>query len=118
VGSRSSSKLVQIWRGTTPAGYTLVIELDERNRWVATVAAASRSRNYSLEAALLEAAGTAISRQWAARLAATITARSTTASRPQERQDRPAVTAPISPRASRLARDGTTSSSKTRTRGI
>ena len=74
MASRSSSDVVLIWKGTTPGGYPLVLERDERNRWIATVAAASRSRNYSLEAALLEAAGTSVSRQWATRLAATIIA--------------------------------------------
>lgn len=74
MASRSSSDAIVIWTGTTPGGYPLVVERDERNRWVATVAAASRSRNYSLEAALLEAAGTSISRQWATRLAAMIIA--------------------------------------------
>lgn len=74
MASRSSSDAVVVWQGTTPSGYSLVIERDERNRWVATVAAASRSRNDSLEAALLEAGGTSISRQWAIRLAAAILA--------------------------------------------
>jgi hypothetical protein len=66
---------MRIWQGRTPTGYALVVERDERNRWVATVAAASRSRNESLEAALIEAGGTTITRVWAERLAAVILAR-------------------------------------------
>ena len=65
---------MRIWQGRTPTGYALVVERDERNRWVATVAAASRSRNESLEAALIEAGGTTITRVWAERLAAVIVA--------------------------------------------
>jgi hypothetical protein len=66
-----------VWRGTTPSGYSLVIERDDRNRWIATVAQASRSRNYSLHAALLEAGGAAIPRPWADRLVAAVIARTT-----------------------------------------
>ena len=47
---RSSSDVVLIWKGTTPGGYPLVVERDERNRWIATVAA------------LLEAAATDVGR--------------------------------------------------------
>ena len=48
---------MRIWQGWTPDGYSLLVERDERGRWVATVEGVSRSRNASLEAALLEAAG-------------------------------------------------------------
>jgi hypothetical protein len=85
VASRSSSDTVLVWQGSTPAGYSLVVERDTHNRWVATVAAASRSRNDSLEAAILESAGASVSRQWAARLAATIIARTATSGRTQSR---------------------------------
>ena len=66
---------MRIWEGKTPDGYSLLVERDERGRWVATVEGVSRSRNASLEAALLEAAG-APARTCAARLAAAIVARS------------------------------------------
>jgi hypothetical protein len=66
---------MRIWHTQTPEGYSLVVERDERDRWVATVAAVSRSRNASLEAALLEAAGSAAPRRWAELLAAAIAAR-------------------------------------------
>lgn len=78
MASPSSSSSTTVWQGTTPAGYSLRVERDERNRWVATVATASRSRNASLEAALLEAGGDAIPRHWALRLAAAIIASSAT----------------------------------------
>jgi hypothetical protein len=61
----------------TPSGYSVVVARDERQRWVATVAGAARSRNASLEAALLEAGGTMVERNWAARLATAVIARST-----------------------------------------
>lgn len=68
---------MHIWKGQTPDGYSLLVEHDERGRWVATVEGVSRSRNASLEAALLEAAGApAPARAWAPRLAAAIVARS------------------------------------------
>jgi len=66
---------MRILEGRTPDGYSLLVERDERGRWVATVEGVSRSRNASLEAALLEAAG-APARSWAARLATVIVARS------------------------------------------
>ena len=71
--SPTSSRPIQIWNGTTPTGYSLIVERDAANHWIATVAAASRSRSESLEAALLEAGGAAIPRHWAADLAATLT---------------------------------------------
>jgi hypothetical protein len=64
--------MVRVWQGTTPDGHPLVVERDDRGPWVVTVAAVSRSRNASLEAALLEAGGHAVPRAWAARLAATV----------------------------------------------
>jgi hypothetical protein len=73
---RHSEKRTRIWHGTTPSGYPLLIERDDRNRWVATIANASRSRNHSLEAAILEAAGNTIGRQWAEHLATAILTRS------------------------------------------
>jgi hypothetical protein len=68
-------ELMRILEGRTPDGYSLLVERDERGRWVATVEGVSRSRNASLEAALLEAAGVS-ARRWAAPLAAMIVARS------------------------------------------
>ena len=49
--------MVRIWQGTTPDGYALHVERDRDRRWVVTVASVSRSRNESLEVALLEAGG-------------------------------------------------------------
>jgi hypothetical protein len=66
---------MRIWHGTTPDGYPLLVERDDHGPWVVTVASVSRSRNESLEAALLEAGGASVARAWAARLAAAITAR-------------------------------------------
>lgn len=66
---------MRIWQGTTPDGYPLLVERDEHGPWVVTVASVSRSRNESLEAALLEAGGGSIPRQWAAQLAAAVAAR-------------------------------------------
>ena len=66
--------LMRIWQGTTPDGYALLVERESNGRWVATVASVSRSRNDSLEAALLEAGVESVPRRWAARLAAVIAA--------------------------------------------
>lgn len=63
---------MRIWQGTTPDGYALHVERDSDGRWVVTVAAVSRSRNESLEAALLEAGGGSVPRPWASRIAAEI----------------------------------------------
>jgi hypothetical protein len=78
---------MRIWRGQTPEGYSLVVERDERGRWVATVAAVSCSRNASLEAVLLEAAGSAAPRRWAKLLSAAIMARSTAVVSERARDD-------------------------------
>lgn len=67
-------RLMRIWQGTTPDGYALHIERDSQARWVVTVASVSRSRNESLETALLEAGGGSVPRAWAARLATAIQA--------------------------------------------
>jgi len=67
---------MRIWQGTTPDGYSLLVERDERDGWVATVASVSRSRNLSLEAAIVEAAGSSAPRRWAEQLAAAIVAQS------------------------------------------
>jgi hypothetical protein len=67
--------VARIWHGTTPDGYPLLVEREGCGPWVVTVASVSRSRNDSLEAALLEAGGGSVPRQWAARLAATVIAR-------------------------------------------
>ena len=67
---------MRIWQGTTPDGYSLLVERDEQEEWVATVASVSRSRNLSLEAAILEAAGSSAPRRWAEQLAAAIVAHS------------------------------------------
>jgi hypothetical protein len=65
---------MRVWQGTTPDGYTLVVERDDNGCWIVTVASVSRSRNTSLEIALLEAGGSSVSRSSAARLAAAISA--------------------------------------------
>jgi hypothetical protein len=69
--------LMRIWQGTTPDGYALLVERDSDGRWVVTVASVSRSRNDSLEAALLEAGGGSVPRRWAGQLAAAIAQRLT-----------------------------------------
>ena len=56
-------KLMRIWQGTTPDGYALLVERDRDGCWVVTVASVSRSRNASLEAALLEAGGGSVPRR-------------------------------------------------------
>lgn len=56
---------MRIWQGTTPDGYALLVERDSDGRWVVTVASVSRSRNDSLEEALLEAGGGSMPRRWA-----------------------------------------------------
>lgn len=63
---------MRIWQGTTPDGHAVLVERDERQRWVVTVASAIRSRGVSLEAALLEAGGSSVSVAWASRVAALI----------------------------------------------
>ncbi len=67
--------MANIWQGTTPDGYPLLVERENSGPWVVTVASVSRSRNDSLEAAMLEAGGGSVPRHWAARLAATVIAR-------------------------------------------
>lgn len=69
--------LMRIWQGTTPDGDALLVERDSAGRWVVTVASVSRSRNDSLEAALLEAGGGSVPRRWAGQLAAAIAQRPT-----------------------------------------
>jgi hypothetical protein len=64
---------MRIWQGKTPDGHAVLVERDARQRWVVTVATAIRSRNHSLEAALLEAGGHAVSSEWAGRVVAAIT---------------------------------------------
>jgi hypothetical protein len=64
--------VVRGWQGTTPDGYALLVERDENACRIVTVASVSRSRNTSLETALLEAGGSSVSRVLAARLAAAI----------------------------------------------
>lgn len=66
---------MRIWQGTTPDGYALLVERDDRGPWVVTVASVSRSRNDSLEAALVEAGGGSVPRAWAAKVATAIAAR-------------------------------------------
>lgn len=66
---------MRIWQGTTPDGYPLLVERDDHGPWVVTVASVSRSRHESLEAALLEAGGGSVPRQWAAQVAAVVEAR-------------------------------------------
>jgi hypothetical protein len=68
-------RTVRVWEGKTPTGYPLLVERVENGPWVVTVAAVSRSRNASLEAALLEAGGDSVSRDWAAQLTAAVEAR-------------------------------------------
>jgi hypothetical protein len=66
---------MRIWQGTTPDGYPLLVEREDHGPWVVTVASVSRSRNASLEAALLEAGGGSVPREWAARVAAAVSTR-------------------------------------------
>ena len=66
---------MRIWEGTTPDGYPLQIERADDGPWVVTVARVSRSRNASLVAALVEAGGGSVPREWAVRLAAAVAAR-------------------------------------------
>lgn len=70
--------MVQIWQGTTPDGYVLLVGRGEDGRWVVTVASVSRSRSESLELALLEAGGASVTREWAARLAGALTSHAPT----------------------------------------
>jgi hypothetical protein len=67
--------VARIWQGATPDGYPLLVEREDSGPWVVTVALVSRSRNGSLEAALLEAGGGSVPRQWAGQLAAAVIAR-------------------------------------------
>ena len=67
---------MRIWQGTTPDGYALLVERASDGCWVVTVASVSRSRNDSLEAALLEAGGGSVPRRWATQLAAALAHRS------------------------------------------
>jgi hypothetical protein len=62
---RDVSPVMRIWQGTTPDGYALLVERDDRGPWVVTVASVSRSRNDSLEEALIEAGGGSVPRAWA-----------------------------------------------------
>jgi len=62
------------WQGTTPDGYALLVERHGREQWVVTVASVSRSRNQSLEAALVEAGGGSVPRTWAEQAAKMIRA--------------------------------------------
>ena len=65
-------KRTLIWRGETPDGYSLIIEREATGHWTAIVAAALRSRNTSLEAAINEVAGPTAPRAWATTLAAAL----------------------------------------------
>jgi hypothetical protein len=62
------------WQGTTPDGYALLVERTGSGQWVVTVASVSRSRNDSLEAALVEAGGGSVPRTWAERAAKAVRA--------------------------------------------
>ncbi len=62
------------WQGTTPDGYALVVERHGRGQLVVTVASVSRSRNDSLEAALVEAGGGSVPQAWAEQAAKMIRA--------------------------------------------
>jgi len=68
------SPVVSIWEGRTPDGYALRVERDSSDGWLVTVASVSRSRNQSLGAALVEAGGGSVPRDWAARVASLIAA--------------------------------------------
>lgn len=72
------STLMRIWQGTTPDGYALLVERDGHGQWAVTVAAVSRSRNDSLETALIEAGGESVPRTWATQAAKLIKAQATT----------------------------------------
>jgi len=61
--------VMRVWQGTTPDGYGVLVERDESDCWIVTVASVSPSRNASLETALLEAGGDSVSHAWAVRFA-------------------------------------------------
>ena len=46
-----------LWEGRTPFGLPIVVERDDRRRWVVTVAGTMQSRNASAVTALAEATG-------------------------------------------------------------
>jgi hypothetical protein len=73
-GRGDVSPTMRIWQGTTPDGYALLVERDCHGQWVVTVASVSRSRNDSLEAALVEAGGGSVPHAWAAKVATLVAA--------------------------------------------
>jgi hypothetical protein len=64
-----------IWNGKTPHGLPIVVERDERHRWVATVAGTMRSRHLSVAIAVAEAAGVRSRDPWVRAIAAAALAR-------------------------------------------
>jgi hypothetical protein len=59
-----------VWQGKTPTGFPIVLERDERERWIATVAGTMRSRHQSVAIAVAEAAGLRTQDQWVRAVAA------------------------------------------------
>jgi hypothetical protein len=53
-----------LWEGRTLGGLPLVVERDERRRWVATVAGTMQSRNASPAIAVAEATGLSSRHPW------------------------------------------------------
>jgi hypothetical protein len=64
-----------VWSGTTPLGLPMVLERDERDRWIATVAGTMRSRNRSAAIAVAEAAGLRTREPWVRLIAGMAVAR-------------------------------------------
>jgi hypothetical protein len=62
----------RVWNGKTPYGLPIVVERDERERWVATVAGTMRSRHLSLAIAVAEAAGLRSRDPWVRTIAGAI----------------------------------------------
>jgi hypothetical protein len=54
---------------------SLIVERDAHGRWIVTIAAVSKSRRDSIEAALAEAAGVTTAATWIRTLAETLTGR-------------------------------------------
>jgi hypothetical protein len=73
-GGRDDVSELMRWQGTTPDGHALLVERNGGGQWIVTVASVSRSRNDSLEAALVEAGGGSVPRTWAERVAKVIRA--------------------------------------------
>jgi hypothetical protein len=85
------------WTGQTPDGLSLRIERDHHANWIVTLAGAMRSRNPCLEAALVEAGGASVSREFARAAASVIERKAANTNRKfTDRQPRPAKNAATS----------------------